>query len=570
MSLTIFAYALVCSALLAGAAAAVEWGVQGRIATRHLWTAAIVLSMIVPPGALAWRAHATSSRPAVQRAAAGLTHQAISEAPAVIAVANWTVTGQPTPPQTVTAALRGRLSRFEGRISRHVIAAWSVLSLALGVWLVLGTVHWRRARRAWERATIDGVSVDIAPGVGPAVLGVVSQRIVLPAWAIGLAPEQRRLMLAHECEHIAARDPQRLALAVAALVVMPWNAVLWWCAARLRRAIELDCDARVLRSHPMAREYGYLLLEVAARKGSTGALAVPMVGLLQLPSELELRLRAMSRPRTVARRTAAAGGALALIAIAAAFTTPVPRAAWRLTPAPSRTTRPASRRDVRVRGARVLVGRSVLRFDSAVYSPERHTLVAPTRAVRVIELHVGDTIPRARGGDSVEVLARELARKSRELDSTRAQLDSMTAAMHELRALRITSGRVRMNTTTGVADETWHVTTAPRSGREMPPVGEIEAAFARTDGYIASAIAHYYPGLTASNVGANTRIWFVADSAGHVLQTIRDEAQQTMLSAQIASERFKGVAADDIEFVSVRRHLIDGKPISVCWIALKR
>lgn len=570
MSLAIFAYALVCTALLAGAAASVEWGVQGRVATRHVWTAAILLSMIVPPAALAWRAHTTAPRPAAQRAAAGLTHEVISGTPTVIAVANWTLTGQPTPPQTVAAVLRERLSRVAGRLSRHVVAAWSVLSLALAGWLVLGMLQWRRARRAWERTVIDGISVDIAPSVGPAVLGIVSQRIVLPAWATTLAPEQRRLMLAHECEHIAARDPQRLALAVAALVVMPWNAALWWCAARLRRAIEMDCDARVLESHPMAREYGYLLLQVAARGRNTGALAIPMVGLLQLPSELELRLRAMSRPRTLARRTAAAGGALALVAVAAAFTTPVPRAAWRLTPASSRTTRPASRRDVRVRGARVFVGRSVLRFDSAVYSPERHTLVAPTRAVRVIELHLSDTVPRARGADSVEVLARELARKSRELDSTRAQLDSMTAAMHELRALRITSGRVRMNTTTGVADETWHVTTAPRSSHEMPAVGEVEAAFARTDSYIASAIAHYYPGLTASNVGANTRIWFVADSAGHVLQTIRDEAQQTMLSAQIASERFKGVAEDDIEFVSVRKRMVDGKPISVCWIALKR
>ena len=33
-----------------------------------------------------------------------------------------------------------------------------------------------------------------------------------------------------------------------AVVLMPWNLPLWWQWRRLRFAIEVDCDARVLAS----------------------------------------------------------------------------------------------------------------------------------------------------------------------------------------------------------------------------------------------------------------------------------------------------------------------------------
>ncbi|UUZ52386.1 hypothetical protein LP419_22985 [Massilia sp. H-1] len=45
---------------------------------------------------------------------------------------------------------------------------------------------------------------------------------------------------------MAARDPQLLGLALLVLVAMPWNLPMWWQLRRLRHAIEVDCDARVL------------------------------------------------------------------------------------------------------------------------------------------------------------------------------------------------------------------------------------------------------------------------------------------------------------------------------------
>jgi hypothetical protein len=44
----------------------------------------------------------------------------------------------------------------------------------------------------------------------------------------------------------------------------PWNAALWWNVRRLRAAVEIDCDARVLSAGASPTEYGVLLLELTS------------------------------------------------------------------------------------------------------------------------------------------------------------------------------------------------------------------------------------------------------------------------------------------------------------------
>jgi len=305
MSALVCLYAIGIGALIALAAAATEWAVQGRIATRHLWTVAMLGALLVPPWAIVQHArglavHTTSPTRAVFGEVVQLGHTA--------GVAMGTHDAR-SPLHTLRGEYHMMLDRVASLRARTVLELWVLASLALVAWIALGLVHWHREARGWDEIELDGVTVHLSAETGPAVLGVLSQRIVLPEWVRALAPEYRRLMLAHECEHIAARDPQRLALALGALTLMPWNPALWWCAARLRRAIEMDCDARVLRTHPSPRAYGHLLLQVAARGNNAGPLAVPLVNLLRLPSELELRLLAMARPRTPGGRTALAGAA---------------------------------------------------------------------------------------------------------------------------------------------------------------------------------------------------------------------------------------------------------------------
>ncbi|MEO6778746.1 MAG: M56 family metallopeptidase [Gemmatimonadaceae bacterium] len=329
MSPTIFGYVMLVTLLLAAAAAALEWAAQGRFATRRLWTAAIAVALVAPPALLAWTAitrRAASVQQPAESIAAPLAavvvtagRMGVREAGGIIsrdALIRLLLPGR--------HALRAAGVRVRDAVARDALGVWLALSAALIAWLAIGLRRWRLERRSWTPATLDGIHVRLSPSTGPAVVGVLSHQIVVPRWAAAMQPEHRRLILAHECEHVQARDPERLALAVAALILMPWNVGLWLCAARLRRAIELDCDARVLRRYPDTREYGYVLLEVASRGRNVGPLAVPMVSLLRFPSELELRLRAMTRRGGLGARTALAGGIAALVAVAAAFAAPVP------------------------------------------------------------------------------------------------------------------------------------------------------------------------------------------------------------------------------------------------------
>lgn len=337
MTATFFIYLLLFTLLLAGAAAAAEWGAQRRGATRHIWTAAIALSVLGPAAAITWHVAAPHGNVAyvtsLTTLPTGGPQVAVEPVGAAQPVSAWREIAQSV------ASLRSgaehvveSMPQWSSGSGEMALAGWLVLSLALCGWLVAGFYSLRRTQREWKRTTIDGVDVDVSPSAGPAVFGVTSHRIVLPEWAIQMELERRRLIIAHESEHIIARDPQRLAVALVTLVLMPWNIALWWCAARLRRAIELDCDVRVLRRFPDAREYGYVLLDVASRGRTSSPLAIPMVSLLRLPSELELRLRAMSRTRKVGYRSAITGAVVALVAVCVAFTTPVP---W-----PSRTAFP--------------------------------------------------------------------------------------------------------------------------------------------------------------------------------------------------------------------------------------
>ncbi|MEO7042711.1 MAG: hypothetical protein ABI035_10660, partial [Gemmatimonadaceae bacterium] len=50
-----------------------------------------------------------------------------------------------------------------------------------------------------------------------------------------------------------------------AIILAPWDIPLWWAWRRLRLAIEVDCDARVLRTHPDIRRYAELLLLTGQR-----------------------------------------------------------------------------------------------------------------------------------------------------------------------------------------------------------------------------------------------------------------------------------------------------------------
>lgn len=283
------AYAALVGVLVSLAAVGLEHvAIARRLPARAVWMVGLMLSVV-------WPIAESVRRYLMQaRATADVMPFAITVLPVQV------ITGASGP------------SRAE-LINRGLVGLWIAASVFLLARLVRAVIGLRNARGGWRRDEIDGVSVRLAPNEGPAVVGLRSMEIVLPEWIVALDTHLRALVLRHEDEHRRARDPYVLFASAVLVALMPWNLALWFQARRLRLAIELDCDARVLRVHPSAERYGLLMMTIAQRRSVAPTLFAPM--LTEPATQLERRILAMS---TTTRRVARAtlyGGAAAGIAL---------------------------------------------------------------------------------------------------------------------------------------------------------------------------------------------------------------------------------------------------------------
>jgi TonB family protein len=211
-------------------------------------------------------------------------------------------------------------------LERALMVGWGALSAMCALRLLIGVIALKRRRRAWRRDRVDDADVRIARDDGPALVGLRRMEVVLPEWILTLDEPLRAMVLCHEHEHRRARDPHLIFAAAIAITLMPWNVALWLMNRRVRLAIEMDCDARVLRVHPCPERYGLLILAVAQRR-STSARLLFAPDLSQPATYLERRIFAMYSSASLGRRTtlAAATVALTTFAVACALrTVPAP------------------------------------------------------------------------------------------------------------------------------------------------------------------------------------------------------------------------------------------------------
>lgn len=296
MMLTWMTWAVTVAAILGVSALLAEGALRERgWPTRWSWAAALVASVTLPVlGAL---------RP--RSAAAG--GEALNGGWALLDPA-WLVEAG-----TVAAA---SVPPLGGRVDSVLRVVWAVGALA-GVAVLLGGLATLRARAArWHRARVQGESVLLSRDFGPALVGVLSPEIVLPRWALRMSEEDQRLACLHESEHREARDTWLLLGGAIAATLMPWNVALWWQLRRLRAAVEVDCDARVLRRGASRRAYGALLLELGSARGRS---PLPILALARSESLLERRLKMIVRnvrERQPARALVAACSSLALFVVA--------------------------------------------------------------------------------------------------------------------------------------------------------------------------------------------------------------------------------------------------------------
>jgi TonB family protein len=292
-------------AALLGVAAMAAEGVArtlGREA-RGMWIAALAAAVV-------WPAAAPTLAPAFARLTAGGTH-----GPASLAQTSFA---------TISAVMPTTPKAWIVYADVALVALWALTSTVLFIRLVWAMRILARLERTAERDVLDGVPVLVTPSLGPAVFGTRRMRVFVPRWLFELDAPLRSLVVKHEQEHCRARDPQLTLIVAVALALVPWNPAIWWIARRLRLAMELDCDARVVRNAGHAERYSKLLLFIAQRQSHVRLASM----LAERNSHLSWRIAAMNAPRperprlrTVCLALVAAGSLGYSTRIASALTT---------------------------------------------------------------------------------------------------------------------------------------------------------------------------------------------------------------------------------------------------------
>ena len=306
------AYALIIGALIVVAAHALEGVFRlARRPARWVWAVAMLLTIAL----VALAPHRSARLPA------RMSMLQVSSATTVVEARPTTLA------ERLTAALRTARGAMAGGMERGLavaaLLAPAPLERGLAVlWLSLSTlalllifvVHsrLRTARRAWPVADLHGARVRLAPDTGPAVVGLARPEIVVPRWLLQRSAAEQRMVIAHEAEHVRARDPLLLTAACIAAALVAWHPAIWWMLSRLRLAMELDCDERTMRTGVTPDSYGALLIELAGHCSSGMRIGAP--ALADGSSHLKRRLLAMTprRPR-FARAT---GSVLAACSVA--------------------------------------------------------------------------------------------------------------------------------------------------------------------------------------------------------------------------------------------------------------
>ncbi|MGD8601011.1 MAG: M56 family metallopeptidase, partial [Gemmatimonadota bacterium] len=210
----------------------------------------------------------------------------------------------------------------KGGAASVLVFLWAAASLLLGLRLAVAALRLARAGRSWRRDTMDDVPVWLTDDLGPAVSGLVRPRVLVPGWLADMPADKRSLVLLHEQEHIRAGDPWLMVVSRIAPILTPWHPVVWMISARLLRAIELDCDRRVLRRRPDVRTYGRTLIEISAR--DRGRL-VAVAAFAESEAPLRSRILNMTTPsRAVSVAALMVSLVFGVLLIVAAFEIPVP------------------------------------------------------------------------------------------------------------------------------------------------------------------------------------------------------------------------------------------------------
>jgi beta-lactamase regulating signal transducer with metallopeptidase domain len=398
-------------------------------------------------------------------------------------------------------------------------AVWVTWSVALLMYFTFGWRRLSRSARGWQAAELHSHRIDVSEDIGPAVFGVFRSRIVFPRWLLDASAQTQALALRHEREHVTARDPLLLAIATGVVLLMPWNLPLWWMLRRLRFALEIDCDQRVIHHGADSTDYGLALLSVSERQRPA---PFATVALIERPSQLEQRIRIMfATPRKL---PAVAAGACFLLAASCLYAAtqmgvPAPGAAA-LKPPPG--------------GEQMMkLGHRFEQYIGQRYSGLFDRKVDGTPVVIML---VNDDMTIAK---SAQIILAEPIEKI-EVD------ESMFASIGMKREQVPYAGAMAMQSPTDPAHKVLAVYTEKKGDEER----FVSRLFANTRSIDRDIYRQHFPALAKNGVPQGVRPWVLIDRDGHVLRSGQDTMPYDKIAVSLES-RFAGIKTREVTVTPV-------------------
>jgi beta-lactamase regulating signal transducer with metallopeptidase domain len=526
-------YAILMALLLGAAAYAAERLLgERRLPTRGIWATSLVASVAVPAVAMLLSARSVAVRmEPVTLTKAEASSQVTRPAHAY---ANFTLS-----PHNLAWPSLPELDPF-------LAVFWIASSSGVLALLAVASLRFRHNARGWQRWKLDDATIVVADRTGPAVFGVLRPRIVIPNWLTEESASTRSIAIDHERQHIAARDPLLFAAALLLVVLIPWNVPLWWQLRRLRFAIEVDCDSRLLSHGVDAIAYGETLLAVGGRRSR---MPIGAIAMIESVSQLERRVRLMLSDTP--RRSSVITGALITLVLAlgasAAELDPPAMELRKLPPAPS----------------------SELGQKMAAVVAERYPRLLSEKAKGVplvtVLFKADGSVDRA----TYELLPnREEFKPTEESYARRLGIPAKEIAYVGIEGVQSpATGQTVLVAFTERKPPGHEVTGAPWVSAvvKTPDSREIDRSLAE----------RYFADVLKQGVAAHQRLWVLLDSEGRVLRTGQDASGSSPID-HVLKTRFPGIETQYVTATPVTdqalklRRILTGEPLQIFCIWLRK
>ncbi|MEG2942542.1 MAG: M56 family metallopeptidase, partial [Thermomonas sp.] len=212
-------------------------------------------------------------------------------------------------------------------------ASWHLLRLCAAHVGLRRIVASSRRSRELEDACAALVPADVeilvTPAFGPAAVGILRRRIVLPqAMAEALPTEALRAVVLHEATHHQRKDVHALFLQRLGEALFWWNPLIRMLGKATDASREVACDVRAARAFGAPTDYAEALLDsIAHLLPATQHASAQVLCAAASLSTLEQRIDAIievprSRSRGSRMLLPGIGGALTLLCIGASLASP--------------------------------------------------------------------------------------------------------------------------------------------------------------------------------------------------------------------------------------------------------